>query len=174
MADSESPRIYVACLAAYNAGRLYGQWIDANQSPNDLADAVRAMLARSPVRNAQEFAIHDYEGFGGAKVDEHASLQSVADLAAFIVDYGDAAVAALVHFAGLDEAREAVTERYHGSAASLAEWAEAFLEETGQLASVPEALRSYIDFERYAADLELGGDVVSVDHNGTVHVFAGA
>ena len=27
-----APRIYVACLAAYNAGRLHGGWIDANQS----------------------------------------------------------------------------------------------------------------------------------------------
>ena len=31
-----SPRIYVACLAAYNAGRLHGRWIDANQSAEDI------------------------------------------------------------------------------------------------------------------------------------------
>ena len=25
----DTPRIYVACLAAYNNGRLHGRWIDA-------------------------------------------------------------------------------------------------------------------------------------------------
>lgn len=171
MADAQSPRIYVACLAAYNTGRLHGQWIDANQSPEELAEDVKAMLAASPVPHAEEFAVHDYEGFGGAKVDEHASLKSVAELAALVVDYGDAAVAALAYFAGLEEAREAVTERYQGSASSLAEWAETYLDESGQLETVPDAFRSYIDFERYATDLQLGGEIVAVEHNGAVHVF---
>ena len=27
------PRIYVACLAAYNNGHLHGAWIDAAQEP---------------------------------------------------------------------------------------------------------------------------------------------
>ena len=31
-----TPRIYVACLAAYNNGRLHGRWIDADQSVEDI------------------------------------------------------------------------------------------------------------------------------------------
>ena len=30
-----TPRIYVACLASYNAGKLVGQWVDADQDPED-------------------------------------------------------------------------------------------------------------------------------------------
>jgi Antirestriction protein (ArdA) len=30
-----APRIYVACLAAYNNGRLHGEWIDADQPADE-------------------------------------------------------------------------------------------------------------------------------------------
>jgi len=33
--QSERPRIYVACLAAYNNGRLHGRWIDATTAAAD-------------------------------------------------------------------------------------------------------------------------------------------
>ena len=40
----ETPRIYVACLAAYNNGCLHGRWIDVT-TPDEIWDAVRATLA---------------------------------------------------------------------------------------------------------------------------------
>jgi len=43
--------IYIADLAAYNAGRLRGRWIDANQSPEELGDEVKNMLLESPESN---------------------------------------------------------------------------------------------------------------------------
>ena len=49
-----SPRIYVACLASYNAGKLYGRWIDANQDADDIQSEVDAMLAASPAPDAEE------------------------------------------------------------------------------------------------------------------------
>ncbi|MDR0779720.1 MAG: antirestriction protein ArdA, partial [Pseudomonadales bacterium] len=58
------PRIYVACLAAYNNGILHGAWLDAAQEPEALQNEVRDMLAASPIAGAEEWAIHDYEGFG--------------------------------------------------------------------------------------------------------------
>jgi antirestriction protein len=64
------PRIYVACLAAYNNGYLHGVWIDAAQEPWSIYDEVKAMLAASPVAGAEEWAIHDYEGFRGVRIEE--------------------------------------------------------------------------------------------------------
>ena len=58
-----SIRIYVACLAAYNNGILHGSWIDATESPDAMMDAIQKMLGCSPIPNAEEWAIHDYEGF---------------------------------------------------------------------------------------------------------------
>lgn len=34
-ASGNTPRIYAACLAAYNSGRLHGRWIDATQDPEE-------------------------------------------------------------------------------------------------------------------------------------------
>ena len=58
-------RIYVAGLAAYNAGHLHGVWIDATLELDDIQGQVDAMLAASPVEDAEEYAIHDFEGFDG-------------------------------------------------------------------------------------------------------------
>ena len=45
---TDVPKIYVADLAAYNAGRLRGIWIDATQEPDEIHAEVQAMLAGSP------------------------------------------------------------------------------------------------------------------------------
>lgn len=48
---TNTPRIYVACLASYNAGRLHGAWVDADQDPDDIEREVWAMLRKSPEPN---------------------------------------------------------------------------------------------------------------------------
>lgn len=53
----DRPRIYVACLAAYNNGRLHGCWIDTTD-PHEVWQQVREMLAASPEPDAEEWAIH--------------------------------------------------------------------------------------------------------------------
>lgn len=85
-ASTEQPRIYVACLAAYNNSILHGEWIDAAQEPWALYDDVRAMLSASPVAGAEEWAIHDCEGFGGVRIGEHTGLERVSELATFIAE----------------------------------------------------------------------------------------
>jgi antirestriction protein len=51
------------------------------------------------------------------------------------------------------------------------DWAAEWLEETGGLEGVPAHLANYIDFEAYARDARLGGDVVFVRHDGELWVF---
>jgi len=166
-----SPRIYVACLAAYNAGHLHGQWIDADQSADDIREAISEMLSRSPARGAEEWAIHDHDEFQGISIKEFESIDTVAALAALLTEHQSAAVAAYNHFADLEEAKSALAENYCGAWSSLKEWAEDYFEDSGELASVPEGLRRYIDFERCADDLEMGGDIFSEEVDGEVHVF---
>jgi hypothetical protein len=48
MTKTITPKIYVADLAAYNAGKLRGIWIDAAQEPDEIRAEVQAMLAGSP------------------------------------------------------------------------------------------------------------------------------
>ena len=99
-----TPRIYVACLAAYNNGYLHGRWIDAT-TPDEIMDEVQAMLAASPVPHAEEWAIHDYEGFEGASLSEYSSFETVCALADFIAEHGELGAKVYAHFGDdLDEA----------------------------------------------------------------------
>ena len=68
--------IYVACLAAYNNGKLHGCWIDATQELDDIQDQINSMLASSPEEDAEEYAIHDYEGFGSYRLGEYEGIDS--------------------------------------------------------------------------------------------------
>lgn len=113
-------RINVACLAAYNSGYLHGAWIDAEQNAYDIYADVRKMLATSPVEDAEEWAIHDYEGFEGAPVSEYMGLERVAELAAFIAEHGEIGGKLVEHFRDLVDARKAIEDAYAGAYRSLA------------------------------------------------------
>jgi len=168
---ADTPRIYVACLAAYNAGHLHGEWIDADQSAEEINAAIQQMLAQSPEPGAEEWAIHDHECFQGIELKEFESIKTVAAIAALLTEHHGAAVVAYNHFSDLEEAKSALAENYSGAWSSLEDWAENFLEDTGGLSNVPESLRGYIDFARWARDLEMAGDIFSEEMSGEVHVF---
>ena len=86
--DPDPIRIYVACLAAYNNGHLHGEWIEVTDEAS-IWEAVQAMLFTSPIEeDAEEWAIHDYEGFEGAQVGEYFSFASVVELADYIRERG--------------------------------------------------------------------------------------
>src|ERR1700722_1252880 len=70
------PRIYVASLSDYNAGRLHGEWLDAAQDPEAILAGISAMLAASPEPGAEEWAIHDYEQFCGVRLCEDECIES--------------------------------------------------------------------------------------------------
>lgn len=169
--DTE-PRIYVACLAAYNNGYLHGAWIDAAQEPWAIYDAVRVMLAASPVPDAEEWAIHDYEGFGGVRIEEYTGFERVSEIALFLAEHGEIGAALLDHYSGdLDEAREALEDRHLGAYASLADYMQVVTEES---TAIPHALRYYIDYAAMARDAELNGDLFTVSTAwDVVHIFAG-
>lgn len=45
---STTPRVYVASLADYNAGRHHGAWIDADQDEGAILDEIAELLSTSP------------------------------------------------------------------------------------------------------------------------------
>lgn len=169
-ADS-NPRIYVACLAAYNNGYLHGAWIDADQDADEIGKEISAMLARSPVEDAEEYAIHDYKGFEGVNISEYAGIDTVARIAAFIAEHGSLGAGLLEQFDGdMDQAESTLQDCYHGQFASLADYME---ELTTESVTIPEALRYYIDWDAMARDAEMGGDLFTIETtNGEVHVFS--
>ncbi|MEQ8400875.1 MAG: antirestriction protein ArdA [Roseitalea porphyridii] len=168
--QTDTPRIYAACLAAYNNGHLHGCWIDATQDSDAIQVEISAMLAASPVPNAEEWAIHDYEGYEGARLEEYSGIEKAHALALFIVERGKLGAKLLQHFGGdLDEA-EAAFENYAGQHADLAAFAEHLAEETG--APISDSIAPYVDYRAMGRDLELGGDIFTVELGfGELHVF---
>ena len=162
----DGPRIYVACLAAYNNGILHGRWISVTE-PADIWEAVNAMLAASPVLDAEEYAIHDYEGFEGAAPSEWASFESVCALADFITEHGELGAKLYAHFGDcLDDAQTAMGN-YCGDHKNLADFAEEIYSEP-----IPPSLDYYIDWQAMGRDMELSGDIFTIETGfEQVHIF---
>lgn len=169
-ADKTTPKIYVACLAAYNSGYLHGGWIDAHQEPEQIRAEIALMLARSPIPDAEEYAIHDHEGFEGVEVSEYAGIERVADLASFVSEHGELGSLVLAHFGGdIEQATQALTEAYFGEYRDLADFIQ---ESTENALEIPQSLRFYIDWQAMARDAELNGEVFTIESaHDEVHVF---
>ena len=172
------PKIYVACLAAYNAGTLHGSWIDAAQDADAIHEEITAMLKASPEPCAEEWAIHDFEGFGDIRLTEYESIETVAKLAALLEEH-DGAFAAWYS----DESRDAsddlaemFEDAYRGEWDSEEDYAASYLDDTGFFHEIPKGIREtvemYFDYEKWSRDLFMGGDYWSAPAPGfKVYVF---
>lgn len=169
---SEEIRIYVACLAAYNGGRLHGVWIDATGELDDIQEQINRMLSNSPEPDAEEYAIHDYEGFGGYGLGEYEGIEAVHEIACFLEEQPEIGGELLSYFGGsLDDAKKAAEESYSGCHTSLADYAQELTEETSE---IPKNLEFYIDYEKMGRDMEMSGDVFTIETaHDEVHVFWG-
>lgn len=169
-----TPRIYVASLSDYNGGRLHGEWIDADQDPDELHAAVQSMLEASPEEVAEEWAIHDYEGFGPFQVGEYESLAVVSAVALGIAEHGPA-FAAYVSWAGTsEEALGTFEDCYLGHWADLDTYARDVVDDFGwnaALAELPGDMQPYVDFDYdgFAHFLETAMTIVEGD--GGIYVF---
>jgi antirestriction protein len=164
-----TPKIYVADLAAYNDGLLKGVWLDATLSADELTDAVKTMLGEN-----EEWAIHDYEGFDGIKIDEWDSFETVSALANAIMEHPYLFSEVYNHLGSedVDATLEYIRDNYLGSYQSLEEYAEQWLEETGGLNSLHKNLYYYFDFEKFGRDMEINGDIFTIEEGyKNIHVF---
>ncbi len=164
---SDTPRIYVRCLASYNAGHLHGKWIDATDH-DQIMEEIQEVLKTSP-EHGEEWAIHDYESFHGLTSHEYEPIERVAEIAQLIEEHG-AAFAAHANHVGTDYATgESFQDAYCGEWESERAYAENLFDEL-YLHDVPEHVRPYIDYDSFARDLFIN-DNYSVDCPGGVYVF---
>ena len=162
------PKIYAACLAAYNAGYLHGIWIDASQSLDLILSEIKTMLSNSSIPNAEEWAIHDYEDFGSICLDEYSDLETVVSIADVIKKYGKLG-AEIVAYHGnyVNDARNAL-DNYCGEYDSKVDYAKQLMNDCSE---VPEYFQFYIDYDKFARDLFIS-DNYSIDVNNKCHVFS--
>lgn len=163
-----TPRIYVACLASYNNGILHGQWIDADQDAEDIYEEIQKMLKQSPMPGAEEWAIHDYEGFEDIQLSEYESIEKIAYLSEMIDKHGKA-FAAYVSYQGLEYAQEdGFEDSYAGTYKSEQDFG---YEIAKECLTIPESIEVYFDYEAYTRDLFLSDYYSITDDEHNVHVF---
>lgn len=173
---NETPKVYIACLASYNSGELHGAWIDLDGS-EDIEERINEILAESPVDDAEEWAVHDSEYCGN--LSEHAgldTLNAIKDAFEEVERCGHnwELYTQYCDYKGDEiepETVEAFFRQFRGQGDTLEDWCKEFLRDCGDLNEAPKSLHYYFDFEKYARDLELGGDIYTIEHDGSVYVF---
>ncbi len=165
---TDTPRIYLACLASYNAGTLHGEWIEATD-PDEIREAIQTMLSKSRQPMAEEWPIPDEENFHGLRISEFEDIDRVGELGALIQEHG-AAFAAHADNVGIDHAtEESFQDAFCGEWDTEKAYAENLFDEL-YLHEVPEHVQPYIDYESFTRDLFIS-DNYSVDFPGGVYVF---
>jgi antirestriction protein len=183
--NREGPRVYVASLSDYNNGILHGDWLDAAQEPAELQEGIDAILATSPTTKyygepAEEWAIHDDEGFGALRIGEYTGIERISRLAMGIVEHGPA-FATWAAYVGetSDDLLEQFEDRYQGEWDTVEAYADYLLDELDAhrvVNEAPEWLQPYLklDVEGFARDLEMGGDVITDERpDGGIWVWSG-
>lgn len=202
MIYTETQRIYVASLSDYNAGRLHGVFIDFSEveDVDEVWAKINAMLAASPEAKAfpqggpaEEWAIHDYEGFGEWRISEYESIAHVFVAAKFIEQAYNKTAAAIFLAEKADDVLdddstvesldEAFSEHFAGEWDSEREFAENLVEELGlprvgnpkiqtgynEYESLVDAISSYLDWDTLTRDVTEGYTLVSA--GGSVFAF---
>lgn len=158
-------RIYVGTYAKYNDGNLFGKWLDL-EDYDDRDEFYEACAELHSDEEDPEFMFQDWEGIPSGMVSESHVEPECWDLLDAYEKYDEDAVNAYCWlFDKWDE--NDFNDRYRGEFDSWEDMAEELLEETGGLEEIPEHLRYYFDYEKYARDLRLCGDLT--EHEG--HYF---
>jgi len=169
------PRAYFASLSDYNHMVLHGAWVEDLTDADHVRDEIQKMLAESEEAVAEEYALHDYEGFGDWRPHEYEPIENLSRVAAGIEEHGPA-FGSWVDYLGdaSDERLGQFDDAYRGNWPSMEAFAEHMIEDHGLniYDGLPEWIASYIrlDFEGLGRDMAMDMHVTP-DRAGGVWVF---
>ncbi|KWS03767.1 Antirestriction protein [Lysobacter capsici AZ78] len=171
--ESPHPNVTVTCPKCSGTG----EWITmrhANGFEDKDPAGCQTCKGVGMVPSAAEWAVHDYDGLPSS-FGEHPDLDELAAYVEAVDEHGDAFVAYFGNESHADVASavEGFSDAYSGEFRNAEEWAEGFLDDTGAFQGVSDTLRNYFDFQAYARDARLGGDMTFLDNdNGGVYAFS--
>lgn len=167
---SNPARIYVGTYAKYNSGSIAGAWLDLEDYASRSA-FLEACHELHKDEEDPELMFQDYEGFPSGFYNESSAPPD--ELWEWFELDDDDRELLEVYQSGIDESADydRARDAFLGKFDSEEDWAADWLEQSGLLSEVPEALRYYINYEAYARDARMGGDVTFVRKDGDVWVF---
>jgi antirestriction protein len=173
----DTPKIYVASLADYNAGSLRGEWLNLDDyaSADELLAAIGAMLKNLDAEHGleygqprEEWAVHDYEGFPERFYSEYMGFARVYEWLELTADMSDERKEALEIFVNNGHDADSFDNYYlgyHGGEAAYdddktaQEFVETMFWESHTKEEIPTSVRNYIDFAAMARDQTYSGDI---------------
>jgi antirestriction protein len=168
--NTTEPRVYVGTYAKYNDGNLAGDWLTLS----DYTDRDNFMVAARAIHADEadpELMFQDSVGFPEAYYSESEIHADLWDWINLDDDYRELVAVYNDYQGDGPHDVDVILEAFDGKHDSKTAWAEAFLDDTGMLRALPEWARRYFDYEAYARDAELGGDMVFVRHQGDLWAF---
>lgn len=170
-----TPRVWIGCLACYNAGRLIGDWYDAATADEVTLADVHGAHSRAdshdklwvfdheniPVKGEMSPADAAAWGRVYTEVDEYLrpALCAWVESGDYVAE-GDTDLPSISDF----------EERYCGAWGSFREYAEQLADDIDLLADVPEEITRYFDWQAWSRDLAMDYSTYD-DPEGGVFVF---
>lgn len=146
-----TPRIYVANLAAYNAGRMKGKWIEPSTDADELAEQVAEAIGGNVDRD--EWAFHDYDAF--PNMGETPSLEDVAAMAELLEEHPYGIVKAAMDIVGDDvDAIKKLLDEGYGVYESKKDYAEELIENMGGVDQLDRnTLERHFDYDSFTREI---------------------
>jgi antirestriction protein len=159
--------IFLQSLADYNAGEIIGKWFDvAKMDETELQEAIAEVLSMSKQPFAEEIEIADYDGFYGLSP----CLSEIVKVAQLIDEHGEAYAHYALHVGENYATEEDFLESYSGEWESFLDFATDLFDEI-YLHDVPKHIQYYIDYEKFARDLEINDYYTAESEKGMIYVF---
>lgn len=171
---NDEPGIWVGSWAAYNEGNLRGDWIHFSDT-DELDEGLKKLYKRYP--RDEEWGVFDHDNMIGFNSEDIHSAREWSknwdELREKFNLLDDEERQAMVTYiqdtqANLDDAEEAWSGIKAEGYNRERDLAYAVVDSIGDLENTlsTEQIAGYFDYQSFARDLELGGDIVTMRHNG--------
>jgi len=160
MTQTVDPKIWVGCLACYNAGSLRGKWITLELGDREANETAVKEYTDTHISDTayphEEWQAFDYEGIPGLAGESIVEAFDVLDaLHVWVEMYGDQ-IPIDVFGELYSQEFEPSEVLYVGEADSYSALASQMVDD-GLYGEIPEQLVGYIDCDAIGRDLRLGG-----------------
>tara|TARA_R110000744_G_scaffold171989_1_gene290495 strand:- start:532 stop:1050 length:519 start_codon:yes stop_codon:yes gene_type:complete len=159
-----APRIYIACLASYNNGILYGEWIVPAMDKDKLYKQIDIIIKSSSMTNAEEWAVHDYDNF--PNLGEYPQVEDIILIQEAITEHGADLVNAFLTDYQIEDL-DRIDEAFCGEWDSFQDFAD---DMANSIMEIPSHIEPYFDYKNYAYNLKADYSEIKSNHY-TVFIF---
>lgn len=162
-------QVYVSTYNKYNNGSLYGEWLDLSDYAGK-EDFLEACVKLHSDESDPELMFQDWEDIPSKFIGESHIDETVWDWLA--LNSAERETVA-IYLTEIDHncSIQAALDSYDGEHESESDWARDFWEQTGMVSQLPAFAQNYIDYEQFARDCRLGGDITFVETGRKMRAF---